>query len=187
MPQDAKEENRKSPPPGTAAAAAGTRRPDRAGPGPTIEAGQVGGRTARVAWAVAKMGRSDRTPAKEGKRAMMEYRGYKAQIDFDDDAGLFHGEVINTREGIAFRGRTVDELRQGFREAVDGYLDWCARCGTGGLPAFSGRLSVRLPPELHRSVAAAARRDGKNISTWIAERLGEVVERGAERGGADAR
>jgi predicted HicB family RNase H-like nuclease len=40
---------------------------------------------------------------------------------------------------------------------------------------------------LHRSVAAAARRDGKNISTWIAERLGEVVERGAERGGADAR
>jgi predicted HicB family RNase H-like nuclease len=114
---------------------------------------------------------------------MMEYRGYKAQIDFDDNAGLFHGEVINTRDGITFHGRTVDELRHGFREAVDDYLDWCARRGAGDLPLFSGRLSLRLPPDLHRSIAAAARRDGKTITTWITERLGEVVG----RNGADAR
>ena len=35
---------------------------------------------------------------------MMEYKGYRASIEFDDDAEVFHGEVIDTRDVIAFQG-----------------------------------------------------------------------------------
>ena len=34
---------------------------------------------------------------------MMEYRGYRAAVKFDDDAGVFHGEVIDTLDVITFQ------------------------------------------------------------------------------------
>jgi len=46
--------------------------------------------------------------------AMMKYKGYSAQVEFDDDAGIFHGEVINLRDVITFEGESVRELRQAF-------------------------------------------------------------------------
>ena len=41
----------------------------------------------------------------------MTYDGYVATIELDEDVGLFHGEVINTRDVLTFQGRTLDELR----------------------------------------------------------------------------
>ncbi len=106
---------------------------------------------------------------------MMEYRGYKAQIDFDDEAGCFVGEVINSRYLMHFSGRSVEELRTALKGAVDAYLDLCAIHGDvpSGLPP--GRLSIQLRPDLHRSIVAAAAREGKAVQTWITERLSEAA------------
>lgn len=59
----------------------------------------------------------------------MEYKGYNATVEFDDEAGIFHGEVALIRDVITFQGTTVDELRQAFRDSIDGYLEWCAQRG----------------------------------------------------------
>jgi predicted HicB family RNase H-like nuclease len=56
---------------------------------------------------------------------MMKYREYIAKIEFDDSAGLFHGEVLNLRDVITFDGKTVGELRKAFRDSVDDYLEFC--------------------------------------------------------------
>lgn len=32
---------------------------------------------------------------------MMEYKGYIGVVEFDDEAGIFHGEVVNTRDVIS--------------------------------------------------------------------------------------
>lgn len=34
----------------------------------------------------------------------MTYKGYAACIEFDEDAGIFHGEVIDTKDVITFQG-----------------------------------------------------------------------------------
>lgn len=57
---------------------------------------------------------------------MMKYKGYVGKVEFDDDADLFHGEIMNTRDVITFQGRTTDELRQAFKDSVDDYLAFCA-------------------------------------------------------------
>lgn len=106
---------------------------------------------------------------------MMDYKGYKAQIDFDGDAGIFVGEVINTRDGITFTGKSVEELRHAFQVAVDDYLDLSSDMGTNVEQPFSGRLSIRLNPTLHRAIAACAQRDGMSLSAWIADRLSEAA------------
>lgn len=107
---------------------------------------------------------------------MMEYKGYKAQIDFDEDDNVFYGEVINCDEGICFSGRSVDELRRAFEASVEDYIEWCRGRGLSPPSPFSGHLSIRLDPALHQSIAAQANSEGKPLNTWIAERLGEAAE-----------
>ncbi|HSR50879.1 MAG TPA: type II toxin-antitoxin system HicB family antitoxin [Acidobacteriota bacterium] len=101
---------------------------------------------------------------------MLEYKGYTGKVDFDDEAGLFHGEVLDTRDVITVRGTSVEDLETAFRDSVEDYLDFCRERGEEPDP-FSGRLMLRLPPELHRRVYVEAKREGKSINQWIADRL----------------
>ena len=57
---------------------------------------------------------------------MLEYKGYLGHVEFDDEAEVFHGEVINTRDVITFQGTSVDGLHKAFIESVDDYLDFCS-------------------------------------------------------------
>lgn len=59
----------------------------------------------------------------------MEYIGYFAKVSFDEEANIFHGEVINLRDVITFEGETVNELKQSFQDSVDDYLEFCAARG----------------------------------------------------------
>ena len=105
---------------------------------------------------------------------MMEYKGYKGQVEFDDEAGLFHGEVLDTRDVITFQGTTVEELERAFRDSIDDYLDFCEQRGEEPNKPFSGRLMVRLPQDLHRSLYLQAKREGKSLNQLIAERLSQA-------------
>lgn len=105
----------------------------------------------------------------------MNYKGYIGEVEFDDEAGIFHGEVVNMRDVVTFEGRSVDELRQAFRDSVDDYLDWCAERGKAPEKPYSGRFVVRVSPEVHRAAAAAARAADKSLNAWVAERLAEGV------------
>ena len=103
----------------------------------------------------------------------MNYKGYAGRVEYDDDAGLFHGEVIDLRDVITFQGKTVKELEKAFRESIDEYLDFCLERGEEPDKPFSGRLMVRLPPGLHRQVYVRAQQEGKSLNQWISDRLAE--------------
>ena len=102
---------------------------------------------------------------------MLEYKGYKGDVELDEEAGVFHGEVLDTRDVITFQGTSVEELERTFHESVDDYLEFCKERGEEPDRPFSGRLMLRLPPELHRRAYVESRRDGKSINQWIVERL----------------
>jgi len=102
---------------------------------------------------------------------MMEYKGYLGRAEFDDEANIFHGQVINIRDVITFQGKSVDELHQAFKDSVEDYLDFCAERGEEPEQPFSGRLTIQLSPEQHRQIIMAAERAGKGIAAWAAESL----------------
>jgi predicted HicB family RNase H-like nuclease len=107
---------------------------------------------------------------------MMVYKGYEGHVEYDDEAGIFHGEVINIRDVITFQGRSVKELRKEFRESVDVYLDFCKRRGEEPEKPFSGKFVVRIPAELHRQVYTSARRSGKSLNAWVREVLDRALD-----------
>ena len=56
---------------------------------------------------------------------MLTYKGYAGQVEFDVEAGIFHGEVVDIRDVITFQGRSVEELTRAFRDSIDDYLEYC--------------------------------------------------------------
>jgi predicted HicB family RNase H-like nuclease len=102
---------------------------------------------------------------------MMTYKGYRARVDLDEEAGVFHGEVIDTRDVITFQGSSAKELKRAFKDSVDDYLDFCAARGEDPEKPFSGKFLVRLPPEVHREIMTEARRQGKNLNAYVLEKL----------------
>ncbi len=59
----------------------------------------------------------------------MTYKGYAARIYCDDDDRIFTGRIAGIRDGVGFHADTVDGLRQAFHEAVEDYLETCAKIG----------------------------------------------------------
>ena len=106
---------------------------------------------------------------------MMQYKGYRAAVVFDDSAGVFHGEVVDTRDVITFEGDSVEQLRKEFEVSIDDYLAVCAERGREPDRPYSGKIPLRVAPQVHRAAAAAARSEGKTLNAWLAE----TVERAA--------
>ena len=106
---------------------------------------------------------------------MMEYKGYRAVVTFEDEADVFHGEVVNTGDVIVFEGTSVAQLKKEFIFSIDDYLKACEERGRTPDKPFSGKIPLRLPPEVHRAAAAAARIQGKSLNAWIAETVKEAV------------
>ncbi|MBC6952092.1 toxin-antitoxin system HicB family antitoxin, partial [candidate division KSB1 bacterium] len=53
---------------------------------------------------------------------MMQYHGYLARVEYDDEAKIIHGEVINTRVVITLQGKSADELKKAFEDSIEDYL-----------------------------------------------------------------
>ena len=113
----------------------------------------------------------------------MEYNGYHAVVTLDDEVGILHGEVIDTRDVITFQGKSVDELRQAFRDSVDEYLKICAERNREPDKPFSGRVVLRMEPEIHRAAVTAARSGGTSLNSWILNAIkGELTCANGGRG-----
>jgi predicted HicB family RNase H-like nuclease len=102
---------------------------------------------------------------------MLTHKGYHGKVEFDDEAGLFHGEVVDLRDVITFQGKSVDELDQAFRDSVDDYLEFCQLRGEEPDKSFTGRLMLRLPSDVHRNVYVRAKKEGKSLNEYISEKL----------------
>jgi predicted HicB family RNase H-like nuclease len=106
---------------------------------------------------------------------MMTYKGYTGVVQYDDEAKIFHGEVINTRTVLTFQGTTVEEIETAFRDSVDDYLDWCKERNKEPEKPFSGKFVIRLSPELHRQLNIKARTDNKSLNSFIVQTLERAV------------
>lgn len=105
----------------------------------------------------------------------MTYKGYSARIEYDDEDGIFIGRLAGIGDGVGFHADTVEALRDAFHEAVEDYIETCAKIGKEPQKAFSGKVMFRVDPEVHRKAALAAELSGKSLNQWAEE----VLERAA--------
>ena len=106
----------------------------------------------------------------------IQYKGYLGTFEYDQDADIFHGEVVNLKDVVTFQGRSIDELKAALADSVEDYIDFCREEGEEPAKPYSGKLHLRLKPELHREAAAAAATSGKSLNAWISDTLTERVK-----------
>jgi predicted HicB family RNase H-like nuclease len=105
----------------------------------------------------------------------MTYQGYTARIDFDERDNIFVGRVLGLRSILGFHGETVKQLRSEFKVAVEDYLADCKEQGISPEKAVSGKLLLRMPPEIHSKALVRAQASGKSLNQWATEALERAV------------
>jgi predicted HicB family RNase H-like nuclease len=105
----------------------------------------------------------------------MSHKGYTARIEFDERDNLFVGRILGIRAIISFHGETVGELRAEFEIAVEDYLADCKENGLKPEKPASGKLLLRIPPEIHGKAMIASQAAGKSLNQWATEVLQHAV------------
>jgi predicted HicB family RNase H-like nuclease len=103
--------------------------------------------------------------------SVITYKGHAARIEFSSGNDCFIGHIAGIKDTVGFHAESVDELKQAFSEAVEDYLDVCKIIGKSPQKLYSGKLMLRVPPEVHAAVATAAHLSGKSINQWATEAL----------------
>ena len=106
---------------------------------------------------------------------MLDYRGYRARVEFDAEDGLFFGRIAGIRDGVTFHADHVPALVDAFHEAVDDYIETCARTGKTPERPYSGKMMLRVDPALHAKSAEAAQLAGKSLNQWTEELLRRAI------------
>lgn len=106
----------------------------------------------------------------------MSYKGYTARIEYDNEDHIFTGRIAGIRDVVGFHGSSVDELEQAFRESVDDYLDACKKIGQSPNKPASGRLMLRVPPEVHSAALVAAQVSGQSLNQWAMETIRKAAQ-----------
>ncbi len=104
---------------------------------------------------------------------MLRYKGYYASVEFDEDGGVLHGEVMNTRDVITFQADNAENVVSEFHASVDDYLKFCAERGEEPEKPLSGKFLVRATPELHKRFQIAASASGMSLNSWLLKTLDE--------------
>ena len=107
----------------------------------------------------------------------ISYKGHFANVEFDAEDEIFTGRLAGINDVVGFLAESVDELKAAFREAVDDYIETCAKVGKAPEKPYSGQIMVRVDPAVHAKAALAAQLAGKSLTKWTEERLREAAER----------
>jgi predicted HicB family RNase H-like nuclease len=104
----------------------------------------------------------------------MTHKGYTARIEFDDRDNIFVGRVLGLHAMISFHGETVKELRSKFKNAIEAFLKDCKEQGIAPEKPASGKILLRVSPEVHGAALVAAQAAGKSLNQWATEVLHEA-------------
>ena len=105
----------------------------------------------------------------------MNHKGYTARVEFDERDSIFVGRVLGLHTMISFHGETVAELRSAFETAIEEFLQDCKEQGIRPEKPASGKLMLRVPPEVHGAALVAAQAAGKSLNQWATEVLEEAT------------
>ena len=56
---------------------------------------------------------------------VLEYKGYKASIKFDDEDQVIVGRVLGIEDIITFHGESVTQFEKAFHQSINSYMRDC--------------------------------------------------------------
>lgn len=97
----------------------------------------------------------------------LEYKSYKAEIEYDGRDEIFVGRVLGLepKHIMTFHGSSLKELKAAFKEAIDLHLELAKKEGKK-FKSYSGKVLFRFGGDLHARIVSAAKRSGKSMNDF---------------------
>ncbi len=111
----------------------------------------------------------------------MTYKGYTAGMVYDAEDKVIVGRVIGIDDIISFHGESVAEFESRFHAIVEDYLAGSEELGFAPEKPASGKLMLRIAPEIHAAALKAAARSGTSLNKWAEGALGKAARKQALR------
>jgi predicted HicB family RNase H-like nuclease len=106
---------------------------------------------------------------------LMRYKGFLGSVYFSPEDDCFHGRIEGIDDLVSFEGRSVDELKKSFREAVEDYLELCRTVGKNAARSYRGTFNVRISPELHKKAVRKSISEGISLNRLVRRALEKEV------------
>ncbi|MEE9464357.1 MAG: type II toxin-antitoxin system HicB family antitoxin [Candidatus Neomarinimicrobiota bacterium] len=107
----------------------------------------------------------------------LSYKNFIGAIHFSTADDIFFGKIEGVKDLVTFEGRSVDELKAAFIEAVDDYIVLCKEVGKEPLKSAKGSFNVRIPPKLHRQALGRAAQAGVSLNRLVRRAIEREVGR----------
>jgi predicted HicB family RNase H-like nuclease len=107
----------------------------------------------------------------------MSYKDYTASMTFDTDDKIIVGRVLDIDDIISFHRESVVQFESNFHAAIDDYLAACAELESIPEKPASGKVMLRIAPEIHAAALKAAARSGASLNKWAESALGKAARR----------
>lgn len=114
----------------------------------------------------------------------MSYKGYTTSMVFDAEDKIIVGRVLDVDDIIAFHGASVSEFESSFHAAIEDYLTASKQLGLPPEKPASGKVMLRIAPEVHAAAIKAAARSGTSLNKWAEGAIGKAARRPLARVGA---
>jgi predicted HicB family RNase H-like nuclease len=107
----------------------------------------------------------------------MTYKGYTASMVFDAEDKIIVGRVLDIDDIISFHAESVTAFEANFHAAIDAYLAASRQLGTPAEKPASGKVMLRIAPEVHAAAIKAATRSGTSLNKWAEAALGKAARK----------
>lgn len=107
---------------------------------------------------------------------MLEYKGYHAEIEFDEEENYYCGWLYGISDLVTFGGETKAEVEKDFRDAVDDYLEFCKE--TNQEPKREEN-KLKINSDLYKTLMTAAENAGENLNDFVEKILSDYISKTA--------
>ena len=107
----------------------------------------------------------------------MSYKGYTTSMVFDAEDKIIVGRVQDVDDIISFHGESVSEFESNFQAAIEDYLAASKELGSAPEKPASGKVMLRIAPEVHAAALKAAARSGTSLNKWAESALGKAARK----------
>ena len=107
---------------------------------------------------------------------ILEYKGYRARIEFDKETPLLHGKIEGISDLVNFESGSAAGIVKEFHNAVDDYLEFCREVNKKPEKEYKGVLNISISPELHKKLAEKAFDENSTLSAAIEKAIKEYLE-----------
>ncbi|MHB1177047.1 MAG: type II toxin-antitoxin system HicB family antitoxin [Daejeonella sp.] len=107
---------------------------------------------------------------------ILQYKDYYASVHFSTADDVFHGKILGINDLVSFEGSSVSELKIGFKDAVEDYLQTCLQIGKTPDKTYKGTFNVRVSPELHQQASLFAAVNNITLNEFVKTALAYALK-----------